>query len=85
MSGFHDRHDVNKTRKEHKCMGCFEQIPIGSSVTLFSGLGEGGFYRMYFCIPCVDYVEKHPDDFEEGLWEGCVRDMKREREEEEKG
>lgn len=56
MSDFHNRKIV-KTRKPHKCEGCFEEVPVGTEITNCTGVYEGDFYNYYMCDPCLEWFD----------------------------
>ena len=60
MNDFYSERQVKKTRKDHKCMGCREKIPKGSTAFYVTGTDEGRFSDYYLCIPCRDYLDIHP-------------------------
>ncbi|MDF2649573.1 MAG: hypothetical protein K0Q73_5378 [Paenibacillus sp.] len=73
MSDFHARNAI-KTRKDHKCEGCFELIPKGTEVTHCKGKWEGEFYDYHMCDPCL----KTMDDvvgWDFGFTPGEVREL----------
>jgi hypothetical protein len=61
MSDFHNRKRV-KTRKPHKCEGCFEKVPVGTEITNCSGVYEGEFYNHYMCDPCLEWFDKEANE-----------------------
>lgn len=60
-----------KTRKEHKCEGCFEIISQGTEVTHCKGKWEGEFYDYHMCDPCIDYMDDDRN-WEDGFTPGEV-------------
>lgn len=60
MSDFYSERQIKKTRKDHKCLGCREKIPKGTTAFYISGVYEGDFGAYYFCIPCRDYLDRNP-------------------------
>lgn len=78
---FYNERKVKKTRKDHKCFGCREKIPVGSSCYYFSGVYEGDFCADYLCTKCKDYLVKNPEFAREGYSEGDIRDAMLEDEE----
>lgn len=78
MSSFNNHRKVNKTRKEHNCLGCLENISKGDNAINNSGMFEGEFYNYYLCLPCEEVVKENRDYFEEGLYPGCVNELKHE-------
>lgn len=69
-----------KTRKPHKCAGCFDEIATGTNVQHWSGEFDGHFSNLYLCDPCNAILsEFDPQD----TWaEGDLGDLRRERERE---
>ena len=66
---FYNEREVKKTRKDHKCLGCCEKLPIGSTAFYISGVYEGDFGAYYLCIPCREYLDRNP--IERGdFWSG---------------
>lgn len=72
---FNARTLVKSTRKEHQCMGCLKDIPVNSIAINNSGYYED-WYNYYLHFECEELIEKHSDFFNEGLWEGCLKDLK---------
>ena len=77
---FQSKTKVKSTRKEHKCDGCLEVIPIGSAAARGSGMFEGHFYSYIICIPCDEHLTEYRDDFEDGWGEGDIGMSRREKE-----
>jgi hypothetical protein len=76
---FHNETPVKSTRKERKCDGCFEKIPIDSEAMRGAGTFQGEFYSYIICIPCNDYL-KNSDNFSEDGWcEGDIGEARREK------
>lgn len=46
-----------KTRKEHKCHGCCEIIPVGANVYSQTNIDDGVAYTLYICDDCRSYCE----------------------------
>lgn len=46
-----------KTRKEHKCHGCCEIIPIGTYTYSQTAVNEGVAYTLYVCDDCRSYCK----------------------------
>jgi hypothetical protein len=66
-----------KTRKEHRCSGCYKVFPKGRKLHYQSGVCDGDFYSVYICNPCRD--EYHRSDYSDGYSEGDLREGRRER------
>lgn len=49
---------IVKTRKEHKCHGCGQIIPKGSSVYSQTNTYDR-IYTLYECNECQEYCESH--------------------------
>jgi hypothetical protein len=64
--------EIKKTRKDHNCFGCRSVIPAGSKAHYYAGVFEGEFSANHYCEPCFDFLDKHPDYFEEGIFCGEV-------------
>lgn len=45
-----------KTRKSHKCWGCTEDIPIGSTVLLITSVDDGQIASVYWCNVCEGFL-----------------------------
>ncbi|PID03622.1 hypothetical protein CSV67_02985 [Sporosarcina sp. P2] len=78
MSSFNNHRKVNKTRKDHRCLGCQDLIPKGEKAINNSGVFEGDFYNYYLCSPCEIVIKEHRGYFEEGFFPGCVNELKSE-------
>ncbi|MDK7537826.1 hypothetical protein OWO94_13240 [Bacillus paranthracis] len=78
MSEFSNRHEIKKTRKDHKCLGCSKIIPIGTVAIKNSGMFENEFYSYYLHHECEDFISKNSEYFDEGLWNGCVNEIRNE-------
>jgi hypothetical protein len=81
MSDVHSHKKV-KTRKEHKCEGCFEKIPKETTVSHYKGIWQGEFYDYYMCNPCDDYIDKYmrEDIADMGFTPGEIKDYRQEME-----
>lgn len=77
---FNSRKIIKATRKDHKCLGCLKVISTGSKAVKNSGKYEGEFYSYYLHEECDQFLASVPNQFDEGLWDGCVNDIKREME-----
>lgn len=75
---FHKRTEVNKTRKEHECLGCLQMITTGSQAIKHQGQNEEEIYSYYLHIECHEFLVKHNEFLEEGVWDGCVNEIKSE-------
>ena len=82
MSNFYNEHQVKKTRKDHKCLGCYEKIPRGLSASYIAGTNEDGFSAYYLCVPCRTYLDQL--DWQDGdFWtEGELGNIRRQEERE---
>ena len=47
-----------KTRKMHKCWGCLESIPIGTSTTRITSVDGGEIASVYWCDRCEKFLSK---------------------------
>lgn len=52
-----------KTRKEHKCEFCGDDIPKGNSAYFVSGIYSGEFINYYWCLRCKDFIDNHEECF----------------------
>lgn len=73
-----DKRKMVTTRKVHKCTGCMKEIPKGEEAVYHSGKVDDGFYKYYLHLECHQYMVKWKHYFDEGVWDGCVNDIKRE-------
>lgn len=67
------RHELVKTRKPHRCWGCWQQFPAGSILYYSVGVYDGDFGTAYWCQPCDAYINEHREDFEDGISPGAFR------------
>lgn len=81
MSDFCNERQVKKTKKDHRCFGCREKLPIGSTCFYISGVYEGDFGGYYLCTKCHEYLDKNPVVARAGYSEGDIRDLMLEDEE----
>lgn len=51
--------EVKRTRKPHRCFGCLETIPVGSSARYTTGQWEGQWGYYYLCQACCAYVDEY--------------------------
>jgi hypothetical protein len=65
-----------KTRKAHKCLGCVGEIEKGAAAVYHSGKSDDEFYRYHLHVECHQFMVKKKDHLLEGVWEGCVNDIK---------
>lgn len=73
MAGFFGKKKQVKTRKDHKCLGCNEQIDKGSEAVHHTGRSdEDEFYNYHLHLDCHQYMMKHKHELTEGVWPGCV-------------
>lgn len=74
------RSKIVKTRKEHKCFGCFSIIEIGSNAELNVNVCDGSIYHIYFCEKCLYHQEKYCNNCKdkckdiEGFPEGYIKE-----------
>ena len=82
MSDFYSERQVAKTRKDHRCLGCWETIPAGESASNIAGSNDDGFHFYYLCAPCRDYLDSL--DWQDGdFWsEGDLGNVRRQEERE---
>jgi hypothetical protein len=83
MSDFYSERQVNKTRKDHKCFGCREKLPIGTTAFYIAGANEDGFGSYYLCIPCREYLGRNPMESGDFCLEGDLGDARRQEERDE--
>lgn len=62
MSNIIDQHIV-KTRKPHRCFGCLEMMPTGSSVERCTIVDGDQIYANYLCEDCVEFSKTLPSDY----------------------
>jgi len=62
------------TRKTHRCFGCCEGFGISSYLRYCWGKFDGEFYSVYYCKKCDDFIQSNREDFEDGIFEGDVRE-----------
>lgn len=51
------RSGMVKTRKEHKCHGCGEVIPIGTTIRSQTNVFDGEVYTLYMCDKCLNWCK----------------------------
>ena len=64
---------VVKTRKPHRCYGCYQSQPIGSLLRYESGTVDGGMWSRYMCEVCQeiwDAMHKEDPFAYESIFEG---------------
>ena len=71
MSDFVSHRQIKATRRPHRCHGCLAMIPTGSSAEKQAGHRSSGFWQIYFCSTCRDWLIAHPD-FWEAYQDGCM-------------
>ncbi|AFV16420.1 hypothetical protein BTB_c07020 [Bacillus thuringiensis Bt407] len=81
MSTFHE-HKSLKIRKDQICLGCLKNIPSDSDVVNNTGKSEYEFYDYYLHTECHEFLKQHSEYLEEGVWDGCVNEIKLEMEKE---
>jgi hypothetical protein len=57
-----------KTRKPHRCWGCWQQQPAGSEIMSTTSADGGEINTVYWCDVCVEYMRRHcqsDDEFSE--------------------
>ena len=84
MSDFYNEHQVKKTRKDHKCLGCRERIFKGTTAFYIAGTNEDGFNAYYLCAPCRDYLDRNPCEDGDFWSEGDLGNIRRQEEREAK-
>ena len=57
-----------KTRKPHKCWGCYKTYPAGTEMVSAAYADGGSVHGCYWCETCVEYMNRY---FEQG--DECVR------------
>lgn len=77
MSDFYCEREVKKTRKDHKCLGCRDKLPAGSSAFHISGVAEGDFSAYYLCVPCREYLDRNPLEWGDFWSEGDLGSARR--------
>ena len=82
MSDFYNERHIKKTRKDHKCFGCREKIPKGSTAFYIAGATEDGFDCYYLCVLCREYLCRHPVESYNNWTEGELGDIRRQEERE---
>ena len=82
MSDFYSEHQVRKTRNDHKCFGCREKLPKGSTAFYVTGVFEHDFFADYLCNKCKDYLDENSEYAREGYCEGDIGDARRQEERE---
>lgn len=82
MSDFYSERKVEKTRKSHKCLGCREKLPKGSTAFYIAAVYEGDFGAYHLCIPCRDYLDRNPIERGDFWCEGDLGDARRQEERE---
>jgi hypothetical protein len=65
------------TRKDHKCLGCEEIIPKKTKAVYQTGKTDDDFFRYHLHVECNQFMIKHKDHLENGVWSGCVNDIKK--------
>lgn len=72
----HNRNRV-KTKKDHKCEGCFEVIPKGTETTHCKGRYQGNWYNYHMCELCIDYMDDK-EGWDDGFTPGEIGDLRNE-------
>ncbi|MDI6789943.1 MAG: hypothetical protein QME44_04545 [Thermodesulfobacteriota bacterium] len=70
-----------KTRKDHRCFGCGEKIPVGTEVYSSTCTGDGCIYTLYLCTECREFMTDYPDlceDYDGIIWEGRIGEARQE-------
>ena len=66
------------TRKVHKCHGCLEEIPKGTSVYSQTCVEDDRIYTLYMCDSCLEYCGDCTKCLEyEEAYPGYVRECER--------
>ena len=60
-----------KTKKPHRCFGCFGEIPVGAEASKQAWTHEGKFVSGYICMVCEifidsDYFDDNFDEWDKG-------------------
>ena len=84
VSDFYNERQIKKTRKDHKCFGCREKLPKGSTAFYIAGIAEDGFSYYYLCEPCRDYLDRNPLERGDFWSEGELGNIRRQEEREAK-
>ena len=80
MSDFYSERQVKKTRKDHRCFGCREKLPKGTTVFYIAGTNDDGFTSCYLCIPCKEWIDNNPGEVDDEWGEGDVWDARQQEE-----
>lgn len=65
---------INKTRKEHSCIGCLKKFRKGSWLWYHVGVFDG-FYAYHLCNKCQE--ELTTGDYSDGFVGGEIKDTRR--------
>jgi hypothetical protein len=77
--------EIIKTRKPHKCHGCENAIPAGTTdIDRQTNVFDGAIYSIYFCPECQRFEEENchkcRDCYEnECAFPGYIRDCQEEK------
>ncbi|WP_034757726.1 hypothetical protein [Rossellomorea vietnamensis] len=69
-----------KTRKVHECIGCLKEIGKGSAAVYHTGKTDEEFYKYHLHMECHQFMVKHKEYLDKGVWKGCVHDIRTEEE-----
>ncbi len=65
-----------KTRKPHRCHGCIDIIPTGTTVRYTANVDGGRVAGAYWCDRCDAFMDTLPAlDLEDGITEGEFKYM----------
>lgn len=62
-----------KTRKVHRCWGCWHPFPAGSSLLYEVYADSGEIVTSYTCSHCEDWMTKNTQDWDLDDWECLMR------------
>jgi hypothetical protein len=66
------------TRSVQECVGCMKEVTKGTDAIYHTGKVDGGYYRFYLHLECHQFLFKHKEYLDKGVWWDCVNDIKRE-------
>lgn len=67
---------IKSARKDHRCFGCCDIIPKGTSYEVSKGLWEGEFSTCKLCPSCSDHITES-GEYDDGFTEGQLGDGRR--------
>lgn len=80
MSDFQSERQIKKTRKDHKCFGCCENIPKGTKAFYITDVENGKFGAYYLCEQCREYIDRSPFERGDSFSEGDLGSVRRQEE-----